>query len=233
VISVQEVTAGYGRSVVLRALSLEVAKGEKVTILGPNGAGKTTLLKVIMGTVAPRTGTVKLEGQDITKLAPWSRVRLGLALVPEGRRVFTTLSIRENLLMGAYLDHDRGSIEANLDRVLSTFPPLRSKFRDRAGGLSGGQQQMLAIGRALMSNPRVLLLDEPSLGLAPMVRNQVGDALRTIAESGDTTIVIIEQFADVALRLTDRFFVIKNGRIALSGRTEDATRDALREAYLA
>jgi branched-chain amino acid transport system ATP-binding protein len=232
-IAIAELTAGYGPSEVLHSLSLEIGKGERITILGPNGAGKTTLLRVLMGTIPPRTGSIRFDGRDITRLPTWSRAELGMALVPEGRRVFSALTVRENLLLGAHLVRNRRQIDDNLERVLSLFPPLREKFGERAGSLSGGQQQMLAIGRALMSNPSALLLDEPSLGLAPIVRQQVGVALQQIASDGGTTIVIIEQFADMALRLTDRFYVMKNGRFALSGPTEEATRDVLREAYLA
>lgn len=223
--------ASYGPVIALRGVSLTVLESEIVTILGANGAGKTTLLKVLCGALDPTRGAVRLSGRDIRGLAPNDLVRLGVAHVPQNREVFPLLSVHKNLLMGAYSRRDRERIDADLDTIYAWFPPLRSRQGSPAILLSGGEQQMLAIGRALMSRPRVLLLDEPSLGLAPSVAKDIFVILERIRKQG-VAILVVEQNAKQALALADRGYVLELGRVVMEGRgAELIASDDIREAY--
>jgi branched-chain amino acid transport system ATP-binding protein len=214
---------------VVRDASLVVASGEVVALLGSNGAGKSTLLKAIAGLVRPSDGEVRLDGQDVTGLAPERVVRHGLALVPEGRMLFGALTVEENLALGAYAT---GYDAATRERVLTLFPVLRERLMQRAGTLSGGEQQMLAIGRALMSRPRVMLLDEPSLGLAPRVVAQIFEVLGELTSEG-LGVLLVEQDANLALRHADRGYVMRNGRIVMHGSSRELrSDDDVRLAYL-
>ena len=216
-LTLSAVTAGYAeRSDVLFGIELGIAAGEVVCLLGRNGAGKSTTIKTICGLLKPSAGTITFDGQDITDLAPGAIVGLGIAVVPEGRRVFASLTVEENLLMGAYV-HRQGFIpHAPLDQVHTLFPRLAERRRQIAGTLSGGEQQMLAIGRALMSRPRLLLLDEPSMGLAPILIETIFDTINALASSG-ITILLVEQNAVAALDVADRAYVLERGKIVQSG----------------
>jgi branched-chain amino acid transport system ATP-binding protein len=227
------VSAGYGPVQALSAVSIRVMPGEIVTLIGANGAGKSTLLMTICGDPKPRSGRVLLAGTDIAGLPTHAIMRQGLAQSPEGRRVFPRMTIRENLLMGAETLAEGGDRSAQLDQVFTLFPRLRERLAQRAGTLSGGEQQMLAIGRALMSRPRLLLLDEPSLGLAPLVVRQIFGAIRDLNGKTGLTVLLVEQNANLALRLAHRGYVLVNGRIAMEGTgAELLARPEVRDAYL-
>jgi branched-chain amino acid transport system ATP-binding protein len=225
------VSSGYGAVQALREVSITVAKGEIVTLIGANGAGKSTLLMTICGDPRAREGRVVFEGRDITTLPTHQIMRLGLAQVPEGRRIFPRMSVMENLLMGAQVaGHDPAPL---LGQVFALFPRLKERETQRGGTLSGGEQQMLAIGRALMSKPRLLLLDEPSLGLAPLVVRQIFAAIRALNEKEGLTVLLVEQNANLALRLAHRGYVLVNGRITLAGPGRELlAMPAVRDAYL-
>jgi len=231
VLTVDDLHVYYGEIHALKGVALEVRRGEIVAILGNNGAGKTTTLKTISGLLAPRRGVVALEGTPLTGLPAHQVVLRGIAHVPEGRRIFNRLTVRENLLMGAYPRKDSG-IDADLDRVFALFPRLKERIAQVAGTLSGGEQQMLAIARALMARPRLLLLDEPSMGLAPVLVEQIFDTIRDINRQG-TTILLVEQNAAMALALAHRGYVLETGAIAFAG-TAAALAEApdVRRAYL-
>jgi len=227
--------AGYGKLAVLRRVTLHVSPGEVVTIVGANGAGKTTLLKTVAGLLRPRDGEVVFDGKGVTGLATERLVALGCSLVPEGRQVFATMPVRENLLLGAHVQlarGRRGEVARDLERVYGLFPILAQREGQLAGTLSGGEQQMLAIGRALMARPRLMMLDEPSMGLAPLVVKDIFGILRRIREEG-TTVLLVEQNARAALRIADRGYVLETGRVVLQGTAEEllANRDVQR-AYL-
>jgi branched-chain amino acid transport system ATP-binding protein len=230
-LAVQDVSAAYGAVQALRDVSIEVAQGEIVTLVGANGAGKSTLLMTICGDPRARAGRVVFEGRDITHLPTHQIMRLGLAQVPEGRRVFPRMSVMENLLMGAQVaGHDPAPL---LEQVFTLFPRLKERETQRGGTLSGGEQQMLAIGRALMSKPRLLLLDEPSLGLAPLIVRQIFQAIRALNETEGLTVLLVEQNANQALRLAHRGYVLVNGRITLSGPGRELlAMPEVRDAYL-
>ncbi|MEX2650057.1 MAG: ABC transporter ATP-binding protein [Alphaproteobacteria bacterium] len=213
---VDDVHTYYGQIAALRGVSVEVRKGEIVTLIGANGAGKTTLLMSICGSPAPRSGTIMLDGADITRRPTYEIMRLGLAHAPEGRRIFPRMTVLENLQMGA-LTADPTKFEGDLDTVLTLFPLLKQRIGQRGGTLSGGEQQMLAIGRALMARPRLLLLDEPSLGLAPLIVKQIFQVIRDINEDQGVTVFLVEQNAYHALRLAHRGYVMVNGRVTLEG----------------
>ena len=222
----------YGAVEALKGVSIEVRQGEIVTLIGANGAGKSTLLMTICGSPRARAGTIRLEGQDITRLPTHEIVLRGVAQVPEGRRIFPRMSVYENLQMGATLA-DPAHFQHDLDRVFGMFPRLAERREQRGGTLSGGEQQMLAIARALMSRPRLLLLDEPSLGLAPMIVRQIFEAIGRIAREEGVTIFLVEQNAYHALRLADRGYVLVNGRVRLTGTGRELLANAeIRSAYL-
>lgn len=222
----------YGPIAALRDVSLSLAEGEIVTVIGANGAGKSTLLKTVCGMLRPAAGTITLRGEPIAGRPSSEVVRHGIALVPEGRHVFPEMTVRENLELGAYHRRDRAAIASDLERILATFPILREKIRLAGGGLSGGQQQMLAIGRALMSRPKLLMLDEPSLGLAPAIVQQICGIMRELNAAG-TSILLVEQNARMALRLAHRGYVVANGRVTRSGTGRELLADpAVQDAYL-
>ena len=227
---VDNLTSGYGRIAVLRDVSLDVAAGEMVALVGSNGAGKTTLLRAISG-VQPGRGAITFDGKPIDSLSAHARVRAGIVQVPEGRQVFAPLPVADNLRLGAWTRRD-ADITRDLDAVYATFPALAEKRAIAAGALSGGQQQMLAIGRALMARPKLLLLDEPSMGLAPMLAEQILANVASLRKSG-LTVLLVEQNAHAALAIADRAYVLEIGRITLSGASATLRDDArVKEAYL-
>jgi branched-chain amino acid transport system ATP-binding protein len=231
-LEVRGVTTFYGAIQALHGVDLDVGKGEVVTLIGANGAGKSTLLMTICGSPRARGGSIKLEGQEISGLPTHQIVRLGVAQVPEGRRIFPRMTVYENLQMGAIIT-DPAHFQSDIDRVFAMFPRLAERREQRGGTLSGGEQQMLAIGRALMSRPRLLLLDEPSLGLAPLIVRQIFDAIGKIAREEGVTIFLVEQNAFHALRLADRGYVLVNGRVRLSGTGKELlANQEVRAAYL-
>jgi branched-chain amino acid transport system ATP-binding protein len=231
-LEVRSVATFYGAIQALHGVDLDVAKGEIVTLIGANGAGKSTLLMTVCGNPRARAGTIRLEGEDITNLPTHEIVRRGVAQVPEGRRIFPRMSVFENLQMGATVA-DPAHFQQDLDRVFAMFPRLAERREQRGGTLSGGEQQMLAIGRALMSRPRLLLLDEPSLGLAPLIARQIFDAIRTLNRQDGLTVLIVEQNANHALKLAHRGYVMVNGLITLAGTgAELLQRPEIRAAYL-
>ncbi len=222
----------YGNIRAVRGISLKVNEGEKVCMIGANGAGKSTTLMTISGVYAPVEGEITFEGSDITTTSAEQRVVDGISQVPEGRLIFPEMTVLENLELGAYIRHDAGGIKTDLDKIFGYFPVLAERRKQRGGSLSGGEQQMLAIGRALMSNPRLLLLDEPSLGLAPLIVKQIFEILQQINEEG-TTILLVEQNAQLALNLTDRGYVMETGEITIEGASTDLLADErVRQAYL-
>ncbi len=227
--------AGYGNLAVLRRVSLHVSPGEIVTIVGANGAGKTTLLRTVAGLVRPGAGEIAFDGHLVSRLAIEKVVALGCSLVPEGRQVFAPMPVRENLLLGAHVQYARGrrhEVAQDLERVYALFPVLEKRDRQLAGTLSGGEQQMLAIARALMARPKLMMLDEPSMGLAPLVMKDIFATVRRISEEG-TTVLLVEQNARSALRIASRGYVLETGRIVLQGTAEEllANHDVQR-AYL-
>lgn len=223
---------GFGGARILRRIDLAVASGDVVCIIGANGAGKTTLLRTIAGLEKPDSGRIEAFGRDITALKPKGILGLGLALVPEQGRLFTRMSVLENLMMGAYLRSDRAAVDRDLNRVYEYFPRLPERKHQAAGSLSGGERQMLAVGRALMSRPRLLLMDEPSSGLAPRFVSLLGRIILEINETG-ISVVLVEQNAEMALNVARYGYVMERGRITLEGRTRDLlTDDQVRTAYL-
>jgi branched-chain amino acid transport system ATP-binding protein len=223
----------YGNVHALKGINLTVEEGEIVTLIGANGAGKTTTLRTISGLIKPREGRIIFDGQELNKVPAHKIVYMGISHAPEGRKIFPTLTVEENLLLGAYsLGNDRKAIEANKERVFALFPRLAERRKQLAGTLSGGEQQMLAIGRALMSKPRLLLLDEPSLGLAPMLVRAIFETIKEINRQG-VTILLVEQNARAALKLAQRAYVLETGRIVLSGPSHELLQDErVRKAYL-
>ena len=224
--------AGYGDVQVLWDVSLEVAAGELVCIIGANGAGKTTLMRCLSGLLGPTAGAIAVDGRTMTSAMPADFVRAGVAHVPEGRRLFSAMSVRENLLMGAYLRTDKAAIAADVERVYAMFPILAERRNQDAGTLSGGEQQMCAVGRGLMSAPSLLLIDELSLGLAPRVVEELSERVRTVNKSG-VAILLVEQDVMNALELADRAYVVDHGRVTRSGPAMSLANDpAIREAYM-
>ena len=222
----------YGGIRAIKGIDFEIYGGETVTLIGANGAGKTTTLRAITGLVPPVAGSIHLNGRDITGATSFSLVRQGLAMVPEGRGVFPQLTVSENVAMGAYIRDDKAEIARDVERVFSLFPRLRERAQQSAGTLSGGEQQMLAIGRALMSRPKLLLLDEPSMGLAPVIVQKVFAVIESIARDG-VTILLVEQNANLALRTSDRAYVLESGLITIAGKSADLLSDPkVRAAYL-
>jgi branched-chain amino acid transport system ATP-binding protein len=232
VLEVRGLSAGYGEVQILREVSLTVRSGEIVTLVGSNGAGKSTLLNTVCGILRPKSGRVRFEGTDITGWTPEAIVAKGITQVPEGRRLFPQMTVHENLLMGAYRRRDRKVIDHDIDWVYGLFPRLKERRAQRAGSLSGGEQQMCAIGRGLMARPRILILDELSLGLAPIVLDTLVDIIRKIHEEG-TTIFVVEQDVATAFDIATTGYVLENGRVVLSGPTSDLKVDPhVKKAYL-
>jgi branched-chain amino acid transport system ATP-binding protein len=232
-LAVDGLVAGYGRTEVLRGLSLSVAPGELVAVLGANGVGKTTLLRAIMGMVRPRAGTVRFEGTDLTGRRPEEIVRHGLALVPEGRRVFSMLTVRENLLLASRSRGRGREVAEDLEVVFEIFPVLRERAGAHGDQLSGGQQQMVALGRAIMQRPRLVLMDEPSIGLSPLIVQQLPRMIQRVQERTGASVLLVEQDAGVALSLAARGYVLRGGSVALEASGDElAHSDVLLESYL-
>jgi branched-chain amino acid transport system ATP-binding protein len=229
---VQNLKVSYGGIQAVKDVSLEVREGELVSLIGSNGAGKTTTMKAITGLLPVQSGQIELCGHNIAGLGPWNLVHQGLAMVPEGRGVFTRMSIVENLHMGAYIRNDKAAIDADMERIFATFPRLKERCNQLAGTLSGGEQQMLAMGRALMSRPKVLLMDEPSMGLSPIMVDKIFEVIQDVAAQG-VTILLVEQNASRALQIAQRGYVMESGNISLSGAAHDLLHDPkVRAAYL-
>jgi branched-chain amino acid transport system ATP-binding protein len=231
-LQVKDIDVFYGAIHALKKLSLEVEQGSIVTLIGANGAGKTTTLKSISGLLRPKTGSIMFKGKEITKVPPEKIVGLGISQVPEGRRVFPSMTVLENLEMGAYLRKDKKGIEADMENVFTRFPRLKERRKQLAGTLSGGEQQMLAIGRALMAKPQLLLMDEPSMGLAPLLVKEIFAIIKDINERG-TTILLVEQNANMALSIAHKAYVIETGEIVLQGSAQElANSPEVKKAYL-
>lgn len=231
-LSVENLTSHYGRIQALQGVTLEVRQGQLVALVGANGAGKTTLLRAISGVQKTSGGKVSFAGQDITHFRPDQRVRLGICQVPEGRQVFGPLSVEDNLRLGAYTRRDKASIRGDLEQMYALFPILKQRLKQAAGTLSGGQQQMLAMARALMGRPKLLLLDEPSMGLAPLLIQEIFNAVIRLREQGKT-VFLVEQNAQAALSIADRAYVIETGKIVLSGTgAELLVNEQVKSAYL-
>jgi len=232
VLSVEALECRYGKVAAVRDLSLEVKQGELVSLIGANGAGKTTTLKAISGVLAPSAGRIVFEGADITRASPRRVLELGIAHCPEGRRMFPYMTVRENLEMGCYLRRDKAAVEADISRIYERFPILGERSKQSAGTLSGGEQQMLAISRALMSRPKLVMFDEPSLGLAPNIVERMFDIIRQIRAAG-MTVIMVEQNAAAALELSDRSYVLEQGRVSITGTGEALRNDPqVKQAYL-
>lgn len=231
-LKLEDVHAGYGATTILHNVSLEVQPGEVVTIVGANGAGKTTTLRTIAGLLQTTSGRITFEGRDVTRLSSHEMVDLGITLIPEGRQLFSDMTVRENLLMGAYRKAARQEQDATLDHVLSLFPRVGERLDQKAGSLSGGEQQMVAIARGMMAKPKLLMFDEPSLGLAPIIVAQVFEVIDTITKTG-ATVLIVEQNVFHTLKAADRGYVLENGEIVLSDTAEALLHnDHVRQAYL-
>lgn len=231
-LTIENVVASYGHVKALKGVSLQIEEKEVVTLIGSNGAGKSTLLKVISGLLKPNTGKIVFKGQEISGLAPEKIIAKGIAHCPEGRKVFSELSVRENLEMGAYLEKSKHGVDEKIGRIFSSFPILKERQKQMAGTLSGGEQQQLAIARALMSDPKMMLFDEPSLGLAPILVGLVEDIIMNL-KGGGRTILLVEQNANMALRVAEHAYVIETGRIILKGSSSDLKKDErVMKAYL-
>ena len=231
-LKVTDLRAAYGKIEALKGISLEVRQGEIVTLIGANGAGKSTTLKTISGQLAPRTGSIEFEGESIGGIRPHLVTGKGIIQVPEGRRIFSRMTVMENLDMGAFLRKDKDGVKADLDHVFELFPRLKERVAQKGGTLSGGEQQMLAMGRALMSKPRLLMLDEPSMGLAPVVVETIFEIIQKLNKDG-ITILLVEQNANMALAIANRGYVLETGEIALSGPGRELlANEAVRKAYL-
>lgn len=231
-LEVKDLEVYYGVIQAIKGVSFHVEKGEVIALIGANGAGKTTILHTVTGLLSPKKGSVIFQGKDITKVPAHKIVSMGMAHVPEGRRVFAELSVYENLKMGAYTRTDKAEIEDSLKSVYKRFPRLEERKNQMAGTLSGGEQQMLAMGRALMSKPGIILMDEPSMGLSPILVNEIFDIIRSVSESG-TTVLLVEQNAKKALSIADRAYVLETGNITLEGKAKDLLEDdSIKKAYL-
>ena len=231
-LKVNNLKVAYGGIQAVKGISLEVREGELVSLIGSNGAGKTTTMKAITGTLAATSGNIEYLGKDIQGQGGWDLVKQGLVMVPEGRGVFTRMSILENLQMGAYLRDDKDGIAADVDRVFTLFPRLKERSTQLAGTLSGGEQQMLAMGRALLSRPKVLLLDEPSMGLSPLMVDKIFEVISEVASMG-VTLLLVEQNASRALKIAQRAYVMESGQISMQGQAHELLHDPkVRAAYL-
>ncbi|MCR4821746.1 MAG: ABC transporter ATP-binding protein [Treponema sp.] len=231
-LQVKDLTVSYGSILALKGISFDVKKGEIISLIGANGAGKTTTLHSISNLIKKQSGSVIFKGEDITNLAADKIVKSGLIHVPEGRRVFSNLTVKENLEMGAFLRKDKAGIKEDLEKVYELFPRLKERIKQLSGTLSGGEQQMLAMGRGLMSKPELLLLDEPSMGLAPILVDEIFDIIQKINATG-TTILLVEQNAFKAMSIANRVYILETGQVASSGNAEDMIHDeAVKKAYL-
>jgi branched-chain amino acid transport system ATP-binding protein len=232
-LKLDNVQSGYGNKLAIKNVSLEIREGEIITLIGANGAGKSTTLMTICGVVSCRSGKIMFRNREIDKIAPEEIVRLGICQVPEGRHIFPQLTVKENLDMGAFLRKDREGIKKDLDYVFSLFPILAERKNQDGGNLSGGEQQMLAMSRALMARPQLLLLDEPSMGLAPLVIKQIFEIIKQINKENNTTIFLVEQNANQALNIANRGYVMENGQITLTGNAQELLANKeIQKAYL-
>jgi branched-chain amino acid transport system ATP-binding protein len=232
-LELREVHTYYGQIHALKGISLEVNEGEIVTLIGSNGAGKSTTLRTISGLLRPRRGEVRLEGKSVATIPPHKLVQMGIGHVPEGRGVFPALTVLENLEMGAYLLNDRAEFERRIENAFTLFPRLKERMVQKGGTLSGGEQQMLAIGRALMQEPRIMLLDEPSMGLAPLLVEEIFNIVRRLNTEQQTTILLVEQNAQAALQVAHRAYVLETGQISITGPAQELLRDPrVIDAYL-
>ena len=231
-LEVKDLEVYYGMIQAIKGISFEVNKGEVIALIGANGAGKTTTLHTITGLLSPKKGSVMFEGKDITKIPAHKIVSMGMAHVPEGRRVFADLSVYENLKLGAYTRKDKENLNKDLESIYERFPRLAERKNQSAGTLSGGEQQMLAMRRALMSKPSIILMDEPSMGLSPILVNEIFDIIESISKSG-TTVLLVEQNAKKALSIADRAYVLETGKIVTSGKASELLEnDSIKKAYL-
>ena len=231
-LEIKDLNVFYGAIHALKGISLTVGDGELVSLIGANGAGKTTTLHTISGLLTAASGSITLDGKDLQKVAPNTIISLGLAHVPEGRHVFARMTVEENLRMGAYIIKDQKKIAENLEKVYGHFPRLKERYRQLAGTLSGGEQQMLATGRALMTDPKIVLMDEPSMGLSPLLVKEIFAIIEELHKSG-ITILLVEQNAKMALAVSDRAYVLETGTISMEGKASDlAADDRVRKAYL-
>ncbi|MDF2472732.1 MAG: Phosphonate-transporting ATPase [Lachnospiraceae bacterium] len=231
-LTIKDLNVYYGVIQAIKGISFEVNEGEVIALIGANGAGKTTILHTITGLITPKAGSIDFEGNDLVKIPAHKIVSLGMAHVPEGRRIFAELTVLENLKMGAYTRSDKKEMENTLEMIYKRFPRLKERKNQIAGTLSGGEQQMLAMGRALMSHPRIILMDEPSMGLSPLFVSEIFDIIREISESG-TTVLLVEQNAKKALSIADRAYVLETGNIVLSGDAKELMNDdSVKKAYL-
>ena len=232
-LKLENVQSGYGNILAVKGISLEINQGEIITLIGANGAGKSTTLMTISGVVRCRSGKIILNNQEIQDYESDAIVKMGVCQVPEGRHIFPQLTVRENLDMGAFLRNDRDSIKEDLDYIFELFPILAERRNQDGGTLSGGEQQMLAMSRALMARPQLLLLDEPSMGLAPLIIKQIFEIIKKINKESNTTIFLVEQNANQALQIADRGYVLENGKITISGSAESLmTNEEIQKAYL-
>lgn len=231
-LEIKDLEVYYGMIQAIKGVSFDVNEGEVIALIGANGAGKTTILHTITGLINAQKGSVWFEGKDITKVPAHKIVSMGMAHVPEGRRVFANLTVLQNLKMGAYTRKDKTEIDQTLDSIYKRFPRLMERQNQLAGTLSGGEQQMLAMGRALMSHPKIILMDEPSMGLSPIFVNEIFDIIKSVSASG-TTVLLVEQNAKKALSIADRAYVLETGKIVLSGKASDLlNNDSIKKAYL-
>lgn len=231
-LKIEDINVFYGKIHAIHDLSFHVKEGEIVTLIGANGAGKTTILKTISRILTPESGIIKFRDEDMAKSPPHQIIDMGMAHVPEGRRVFAKMSVRENLEMGAYIRKDQREIQDDLEMVFTRFPRLKERMKQAAGTLSGGEQQMLAMGRALMSRPKIILMDEPSMGLAPLLVDEIFNIIRDVNDAG-TTVLLVEQNANKALKIADRGYVLETGKVIAEGKASDLLQDqAVKDAYL-
>lgn len=231
-LEIRDLEVYYGMIQAIKGISFEVNEGEVIALIGANGAGKTTILHTITGLINAQNGSVTFEGKDITKVPAHKIVSMGMAHVPEGRRVFANLTVLQNLKMGAYTRKDKAEIDATLETIYQRFPRLKERQNQLAGTLSGGEQQMLAMGRALMSHPKIILMDEPSMGLSPIFVNEIFDIIKSVS-AGGTTVLLVEQNAKKALSIANRAYVLETGKIVLSGDAKELlNNDSIKKAYL-
>ena len=231
-LEVQDIQVYYGMIQALKGVSFSVNEGEVIALIGANGAGKTTTLHTVTGLLRAKSGHIIYDGQDITKVPPHKIVTMGMAHVPEGRRVFANMTVLQNLKMGAFTRSDKNEIDATIEKVYKRFPRLKERQNQTAGTLSGGEQQMLAMGRALMSHPKIILMDEPSMGLSPIFVNEIFDIIQSVSASG-TTVLLVEQNARKALSIADRAYVLETGNVVLEGKADELLHnDAIKKAYL-